>query len=79
MIEKYKLGNEVYMRSSSFDVQRDDINLANGSTDDDYENSFVNYFYLRFSAAPSDELKFYSTLTMYKLWGTWNSPASIRR
>lgn len=78
MIEKYKLGNEVYLRSSYFDVQRDDINLANGSADDDYENSFVNYFDLKFSAEPSDELKFNSTLTMYKLWGTWNSPESIR-
>ncbi len=78
MIEKYKLGNEVYMRSSYFDVQRDDINLGNGSTDDDYENSFVNYFDLKFSAEPTDELQFNSTLTMYKLWGAWNSPESIR-
>jgi uncharacterized protein DUF3373 len=78
MIEKYKLGNEVYIRSSYYDLQRDDVLLSNGMTDDEYENSFVNYFDLKFSAEPSDELKFNSTLTMYKLWGTWNSPESIR-
>jgi cell division protein FtsB len=78
MIEKYKLGNEVYLRSSYYDLQRDDVLLSNGMTDDEYENSFVNYFDLKFSAQPADELQFNATLTMYKLWGTWNSPESIR-
>jgi len=80
MIEKYKLGNEVYLRSSYYDLNRKDI-LSEGSLagdDDEYENAFVNYFDLKFSAAPTDELQFNGTLTMYKLWGTWNSPESVR-
>jgi len=77
VIEKYKLGNEVYLRSSYYDLQRDDI-LGTGSTDDQYDNAFVNYFDLKFSAEPADELRFNATMTMYKLWGTWNSPESIR-
>jgi hypothetical protein len=55
MIEKYKLGNEVYMRSSYYDLQRDDV-LSNGVADDEYEISFVNYLDLKFTAEPSDEL-----------------------
>ncbi|MDA3896908.1 MAG: DUF3373 family protein [Desulfobacteraceae bacterium] len=78
MIEKYKLGNEVYMRSSYYDLQRDDVLFSDGTTDDEYENSFVNYLDLKFTAEPSDELQFNATLTMYKLWGTWNSPESVR-
>lgn len=78
VIEKYKLGNEVYLRTSYYDLQRDDISLANGSTKDEYENAFVNYLDLKFSAEPTDELRFNATMTMYKLWGAWNSPESIR-
>ncbi|MBC2717700.1 MAG: DUF3373 family protein [Desulfobacteraceae bacterium] len=77
MIEKYKLGNEVYFQSSYYDLQRDDVLLGNGSVRDEYENAFVNYFDLKFSAEPTDEVKFNATLTMYKLWGSWNSPESI--
>ena len=77
IIEKYKLGNEIYFRSSYYNLSRDDINSVNGSTTDEHENAFVNYFDLKFSAEPMDELQFNATLTMYKLWGTWNSPDSI--
>ena len=73
MIEKYKLGNEVYLRSSYFDLQREKIKLADGSSDDEYDNAFVNYLDLKFSANPTDELQFNATLTMYKLWGAWNA------
>lgn len=80
VIEKYKLGNEVYLRSSYYDLNRKDILSENSlaGDNDEYENAFVNYFDLKFSAAPMDELQFNSTLTMYKLWGTWNSPESVR-
>jgi hypothetical protein len=77
IIEKYKLGNEVYFRTSYYDMQRDDISLGNNITDDQYDNAFVNYFDLKFSAEPSDEIQFNATLTMYKLWGAWNAPESI--
>lgn len=77
MIEKYKLGNEVYLRSTYYDLKREDMLSSTGSDDEEYDNAFINYFDLKFSAEPTDELKFNATLTMYKLWGTWNSPESV--
>ncbi len=78
LIEKYKLGNEVYLRASYYDVNREDMLTGSGAGADDYDNAFVNNFDLKFSAEPTDEIRFNATLTMYKLWGTWNSPESIR-
>lgn len=74
LIEKYRLGNEAYLRSSYFDLNRED----NDANQEGYDNAFVNYFDLKFSADPSEEVRFHATLTMYKLWGTWNAPEDVR-
>jgi len=74
LIEKYRLGNEAYLRSSYFDLNRED----NDANQEAYDNAFVNYFDLKFTAEPSEEARFHATLTMYKLWGTWNDPADVR-
>ena len=74
LIEKYRLGNEAYLRSSYFDLNRDD----NESGQEEYDNAFVNYFDLKFTAEPDEEVQFHATLTMYKLWGTWNDPEDVR-
>ncbi len=74
LIEKYRLGNEAYLRSSYFDLNRED----NDADQEGYDNAFVNYFDLKFSADPSEEVRFHATLTMYKLWGTWNTPEDVR-
>jgi len=42
-----------------------------------YHVTFRNELNLKFSARPTDELQFHTTLTMYKLWGTWNSPQDV--
>ena len=74
LIEKYRLGNEAYLRSSYFDLNRED----NDADQEGYDNAFVNYFDLKFSADPSEEVQFHATLTMYKLWGTWNTSEDVR-
>src|SRR6056297_2095254 len=73
LIEKYRLGNEAYLRSSYFDLNRED----NDANQEAYDNAFVNYFDLKFTAEPSEEVRFHATLTMYKLWGTWNDPEDV--
>ena len=74
LIEKYRMGNEAYLRSSYFDMNRDD----NISGQEAYDNAFVNYLDLRFSAEPAREVQFHATMTMYKLWGAWNTPEDVR-
>lgn len=74
VIEKYKLGTEAYLRSSYYSLNREDQLPGSGKG---YDNAFVNYLDLKFSAKPSSELRFHTTLTMYKLWGTWNSPQAV--
>ncbi len=72
------LQNSVYLRSSYFALQRKEFySPLVGSIDKENHNAFVNYLDLKFSAQPSQELKFHATLTMYKLWGAWNDPAGI--
>jgi uncharacterized coiled-coil protein SlyX len=73
VIEQYKLGNEIYFRSSYFDMNRK--NNLTGL--ENYENAFVNLLDLKFFAKPLDEVQFHGTLSMYKLWGTWNTPESV--
>lgn len=74
LIEKYRMGNEAYLRSSYFDMTRKD----NDTGHEAYDNAFVNYLDLRFSAEPTEEVQFHGTLTMYKLWGAWNTPQDVR-
>lgn len=74
IIEQYKLENEIYFRTSYFDMNREN----NFTGDSSYENAVVNAFDLKFSAQPLDEVQFNATFSMYKLWGAWNSPESIR-
>ncbi|MBS3757291.1 MAG: DUF3373 family protein [Desulfobacterales bacterium] len=74
VIEKYRLGNEAYLRSSYFDLVRDD---DDDRIEDEYDNAFVNYLDLKFMAQPAEEVQFHATLTMYKLWGSWNDPEDV--
>lgn len=74
LIEKYRLGNEAYLRSSYFDLTRDDDETVR----EKYDNAFVNYLDLKFTAEPGEEVQFHATLTMYKLWGAWNDPEDVR-
>lgn len=74
LIEQYKLGNEIYFRTSYYDMKRKNNIIGT----DDYNNSFVNLLDLKFFAKPLDEVQFRGTLSMYKLWGAWNSPESVR-
>ncbi len=73
-IEKYSLASEAYLRSSYYALTRKNNDTGTENND----NAFVNYFDLKFSAIPTEELQFNSTLTMYKLWGAWNSPQDVR-
>ncbi|MGM0453420.1 MAG: DUF3373 family protein [Thermodesulfobacteriota bacterium] len=72
-IERYKLGNSAYLRASYYDMTRENERTRSEA----YENAFVNYFDLKFWAMPSAEVKFNATLTMYKLWGAWNTPEDV--
>ena len=74
VMEKYKLGTEAYLRSSYYSLNRKDMPTPGAKG---YDNAFVNYLDLKFSAKPTPELQFHTTLTMYKLWGTWNSPQAV--
>lgn len=73
LIEKYKLGNGVYLQSSYYNLVREN-NLTHEKETD---NTFTNYLDLKFSAQPTKELQFHATATMYKLWGAWNSPSDV--
>ncbi|RJP87751.1 MAG: DUF3373 family protein [Desulfobacteraceae bacterium] len=73
VIEKYKLGNSVYLQTSYYDLVRE-----NNMTDEKHsDNAFTNLLDLKFSGQPTNEIQFHTTLSMYKLWGTWNTPADV--
>jgi len=73
LIEKYKLGNSVYLQSTYYDLTREN-NLTDDKSSD---NAFTNQLDLKISGQPSDEIQFHATMTMYKLWGAWNTPGDV--
>ncbi len=73
VIEKYKLGNSVYLQTSYYGLNREN-NLLDTKEND---NAFTNQLDLKFSGQPSEEIQFHATLSMYKLWGAWNTPADV--
>ncbi|MDO9264197.1 MAG: DUF3373 family protein, partial [Desulfosalsimonadaceae bacterium] len=73
LIEKYKLGNSVYLQTSYYDLVRE-----NNLTDEKHgDNAFTNQLDVKISGQPTDEIQFHATLSMYKLWGAWNAPADV--
>jgi|GEM_PF-4766809 len=81
--QRYNLGVSADLNTSYYSIDRDMNDVSNlnsddpltyADTSDDSDNAFLNTLDLKLYGQIGKELQLTSTLSMYKLWGSWTHP-----